>query len=1048
MSLTSGIQLAPLAVEIIGNASKLMTTIDKSTTAATNKAEIAGKRLTSIGAKMTVGITAPIATAATALGGMAVSFESNFAKVSTLLDSSTVDYNQYKESIIEGSNKMKTSVADYSEAVYQSISAGVDQSKAIEFTNNAIKLAKGGFTDAASAVDILTTVINAYSLSTDEATRVSDLLVNTQNLGKTTVNELASAMGRVIPTAKNAGVNIDNVCTAMAVMTKNGIATAEATTYYNSMLNELASSGTTADKTLRELSGTGFAGLMQQGKGVTEILSMLQGEAQKSGQSLGDMFGSSEAAKAALTIMKNDGTEYNDILNQMATSAGATEEAFKKIDSTPAERLAGAWNKLKNSGIELGDSLIPLIEKGADAVSDLADWLGSLSEEEQESILKTAGFVAAMGPVLTVTGKGISTISSLTKTFKGLGTASTIASGVSTASKASGLCGIASSLGSILSSAGPAVAVVGTVGAGLYLAHENAEYFNTSLSTTSEELSFVQKCFNELDGGVFKSKKEMIELGLVYEDWTDNVSKDLQKSVDDTAGKFANLNFEVQRLTDNNIVIDEGTKNNLINQTTEICDGIVTEIQAHSDEGQKALKDVFGANGKQDWYEDTVLKAISGDTEEAVKEIQSKKDEIIKIIENAYSKNRELGESEKVAIEELYAEIGDIKVRSLADNQDELLEAQAQFNVKCRALDEKGMSELMQSKAKDRDKNIKETQEYYDTQIEKLSMNLNNMNTTERIAAEAAIRDLQEERDKKVSIQQDQYKSYLDTIEREYPEIYERINWHTGKIMNAKEKSLQDLLIKEQSYYQDLDKITETGTYNLYNKQTKAYEDVCVKVDESTGRIIGMWNTQSNEVYGCTEKIINDMQKMGSKYETTRSDIVNDINTLIGSNKTYSSEMKNAAKSIVGDLESITSAEGGTYKGILTLNGEKVEVKVNSDGTIANLQAIINKMNSIDKNPVITYSIKAVTDGLASGLNLATGYHYNGLTNVPYDGYTARLHKGERVLTAKEADNYNQTLNNNSQIINNFNGNYNFNDKSDIDYFLNQAALKIKGARG
>lgn len=35
--------------------------------------------------------------------------------------------------------------------------------------------------------------------------------------------------------------------------------------------------------------------------------------------------------------------------------------------------------------------------------------------------------------------------------------------------------------------------------------------------------------------------------------------------------------------------------------------------------------------------------------------------------------------------------------------------------------------------------------------------------------------------------------------------------------------------------------------------------------------------------------------------------------------------------------------------------------------------------------------------------------HKTGLTEVPYDDYYARLHKGERVLTAGEAKEYNQT---------------------------------------
>ena len=53
---------------------------------------------------------------------------------------------------------------EFSEAVYGSISAGVDQTKAIKFTTDAMKLAKGGFTDGAKAVDVMTTAINGYEM--------------------------------------------------------------------------------------------------------------------------------------------------------------------------------------------------------------------------------------------------------------------------------------------------------------------------------------------------------------------------------------------------------------------------------------------------------------------------------------------------------------------------------------------------------------------------------------------------------------------------------------------------------------------------------------------------------------------------------------------------------------------------------------------------------------------------------------------------------------------------------------------------------------------
>ena len=183
-SLTSGIQLPNLAVDIVANTKGLSEGMDKATKLGVSKAEAMGKKLSAVGDKMTKTLTVPIVGLGTALGKMAMDYEKNVAKVSTLVDESSYSYKQLSEDVIEGSNKMKTSVDEYSEAVYQAISAGVDQKKAIDFTNQSIKLAKGGFTDASKAVDVLTTIINAYSLSVDEANRVSDLLINTQNLGK------------------------------------------------------------------------------------------------------------------------------------------------------------------------------------------------------------------------------------------------------------------------------------------------------------------------------------------------------------------------------------------------------------------------------------------------------------------------------------------------------------------------------------------------------------------------------------------------------------------------------------------------------------------------------------------------------------------------------------------------------------------------------------------------------------------------------------------------------------------------------------------------
>lgn len=461
----------------ISSALKDLEEFKKSTATTSSKMNAIGSAFSALGSSLTKGVTTPITAVGTGLAKMALDFESSFSKVSTLLDSNVVDFDKYKTSILAASSESKVAVEDFSEAVYQSISAGVDQTKAIGFTTEAMKLARGGFTSGANAVDLLTTAINAYGLSAEDVTKVSDQLITTQNLGKTTVDELASSLGRVIPTANSVGIDLTNVNTAMAILTKNGIATAEATTYLNSMLNELGTSGSKADEALKELSGKGFRQLIAEGVPLTDVLEMLKQEAENSGKSLNDMFGSSEAAKAALTIMKDSGAEYNEILIKMADSAGATQAAVEKIDASPLEVLNSSINELKNSLISVGEYLIPFVTQTADHITKLANSFMGLSDETKESIVKIAAAIASIGPVMLILGKVIKVIAAVVKAFGTVKTAIAIYTGaasegsIAAVTLAKAFTGISSVVGTVTSAiSGVGAAIVGTLGAPVTIA--------------------------------------------------------------------------------------------------------------------------------------------------------------------------------------------------------------------------------------------------------------------------------------------------------------------------------------------------------------------------------------------------------------------------------------------------------------------------------------------------------------------------------------------------------------------------------------------------
>lgn len=125
------------------------------------------------------------------------------------------------------------------EATYQALSAGVDTANVVDFVSTATKLSVAGFTESATAVDVVTTALNAYGLAGSDAEKVASMLVKTQDLGKTSVGELAATMGRVIPTAAAYNVSLDQLSASYAIITASGTNTAIATTNLGAMFNEL-----------------------------------------------------------------------------------------------------------------------------------------------------------------------------------------------------------------------------------------------------------------------------------------------------------------------------------------------------------------------------------------------------------------------------------------------------------------------------------------------------------------------------------------------------------------------------------------------------------------------------------------------------------------------------------------------------------------------------------------------------------------------------------------------------------------------------------------
>lgn len=328
-------------------------------------------------------------------------YETYVAKVSTLADTNVMSISDMSNDMLELSQKTGQAASSLAEAEYQALSAGVATQGVAEFVEDANKLAVGGFTQTATAVDVLTTALNAYQLDVSETNRISDTLIMTQNLGKTTVDELASSMGRVIPSAAAYNITIEDLSTAYALLTANGIATAESTTYLKGMFNELGDSGSTVSATLEEQTGKSFANLVEEGKSLGDIIGILSDSVNGNATSFSNLWSSQEAGIGALSLLTSGTEKYNSTLEKMENSTGTVNEAYNTMTSTAEHSAQAVSTAATNTQIAIGSALLPISTKLNNAITTTLNGITTFANENPKVVQGVTAVAAAVGVVTT-----------------------------------------------------------------------------------------------------------------------------------------------------------------------------------------------------------------------------------------------------------------------------------------------------------------------------------------------------------------------------------------------------------------------------------------------------------------------------------------------------------------------------------------------------------------------------------------------------------------------------------------------------------------------
>lgn len=487
-------------------------------------------------------------------------FESASAKVSTIADTSKKSMATLNKEMLDLSTQTGTAVTDIAESTYQAISASVDTSKAVETVGEATKLAKGGFTDSTTAIDGLTTVLNSYGNKVKDASEVSDVFLTVQNLGKTSVNELASSIGKVATNAANYGVSLQDLGTAYIQLTKRGIETSESTTYIKSLMKELAKQGEKVALTLQAETGKSFAELMAEGKSLGDVIEILSDSVGGDATAFSNLFSRQEAATAATVLLKTGTEDYNNTLKKVTNSTGAADEAYKKMTNTSETAKQKMVNGIENLkiaiGTQLNESLDGMYQHGQKAIS----WAMEFIEKNPDVVKAVVSLTASLATLTTIFSGFtiIKTIIPLLESFKlALMTHPIGLAATALATLVAGLVAMEAQTKKTVTETEKAAQTdqkyIKELKEKNKILHENIEQTQSSFDSVKKETTTVEQLVNrlkKLNSVQNKTARQKVEIKRISEQLKDKIPQ-IAAAYDDETGAIKLTNNQMDKLVKN-----------------------------------------------------------------------------------------------------------------------------------------------------------------------------------------------------------------------------------------------------------------------------------------------------------------------------------------------------------------------------------------------------------------------------------------------------------------------------------------------------------------
>jgi len=314
--------------------------------------------------------------------------ETKMVDVGNLFGATKEQISDLTDSLIELSTTIPLSTDDLANSLFDVVSAGIEAADSIKFLETASKLAVAGVTSTNVAVDGLTSVLNAYSLTADKAEDISDKFFAAQKVGKTTIEELSNSIGRLAPITKSAGISIDEMFASVSALTLAGISTEEAVVGVRTAITSIISPSSQAAKMAKELN-IEFNSQALEAKGLKKFLEDVVTATDGNIEKMSILFGNIRGLNAALALSSGEFSKLEKALNSLSKAQGETAKAFEKQTDTISFQSKRIKNNILAITRSFANFYTPAIKTALKATNYLIEAFEKLIGVKQEKILGT-----------------------------------------------------------------------------------------------------------------------------------------------------------------------------------------------------------------------------------------------------------------------------------------------------------------------------------------------------------------------------------------------------------------------------------------------------------------------------------------------------------------------------------------------------------------------------------------------------------------------------------------------------------------------------------